>query len=36
MCSTARLRMNVAMPKSAVLMDEPDIEVTIVGGEEES
>ena len=36
MCSTARLRMNVAMPKSAVLMEEPDIEVTIVGGEEES
>ena len=36
MCSTARLRMNVAMPKSAVLMEEPDIEVTIMGGEEES
>ena len=36
MCSTARLRMNVAMPKSAVLMEEDDIEVTIMGGDEES
>jgi hypothetical protein len=36
MCSTARLRMNVAMPKSAVLMEEDDIEITIMGGEEES
>ena len=36
MCSTARLRMNVAMPKKAVLMEEPDIEITIMGGEEES
>jgi DNA-directed RNA polymerase beta' subunit len=34
MCSTARLRMNVAMPQKAVLMDEPDVEITIVGGEE--
>ena len=34
MCSTARLRMNVAMPQRAVLMDEEDVEITIVGGEE--
>ena len=34
MCSTARLRMNVAMPQKAVLMDEPDVEITIVGGED--
>jgi len=35
MCSTARLRMNVAMPQRAVLMDEADVEITIMGGEEE-
>jgi DNA-directed RNA polymerase beta' subunit len=34
MCSTARLRMNVAMPQKAVLMDEPDVEITIMGGED--
>jgi DNA-directed RNA polymerase II subunit RPB1 len=34
MCSTARLRMNVAMPQKAVLMDEPDVEITIVGGDD--
>ena len=33
MCSTARLRMNVAMPQKAVLMDEADVEITIVGEE---
>ena len=32
-CSTARLRMNVAMPQKAVLMEEPDIEIMIVGEE---
>ena len=37
-CSTARLRMNVAMPPSAVLMEEPDIEITIMQpeGDEEA
>jgi len=34
MCSTARLRMNIAMPQKAVLMDEPDMEITIVDTEE--
>ena len=33
-CSTARLRMNVAMPQGAVLMEEPDVEITIIGEEE--
>jgi len=33
-CSTARLRMNVAMPQAAVLMEEPDVEITIIGEEE--
>jgi len=33
-CSTARLRMNVAMPQKAVLMEEPDIEIMIIGEEE--
>ena len=33
-CSTARLRMNVTMPKKGVIMEEPDIEVTIMGEEE--
>ena len=32
-CSTARLRMNVAMPQKAVLMDEPDIEITVMDAE---
>jgi DNA-directed RNA polymerase beta' subunit len=35
-CSTARLRMNVAMPQKAVLMEEPDIEIMILGSEESS
>jgi DNA-directed RNA polymerase II subunit RPB1 len=29
-CSTARLRMNVALPQGAVLMEEPDVEITII------
>ena len=33
-CSTARLRMNVAMPQKAVLMEEPDVEITIIGEED--
>jgi DNA-directed RNA polymerase II subunit RPB1 len=33
-CSTARLRMNVAMPQKAVLMEEPDVEIMIMGEEE--
>ena len=32
-CSTARLRMNVAMPQGAVLMEEPDVEITIIEAE---
>jgi len=35
MCSTARLRMNVTMPKKAVLMEEPDVEIKIMGETEE-
>jgi DNA-directed RNA polymerase II subunit RPB1 len=33
-CSTARLRMNVAMPQKAVLMEEPDIEIMVMDSEE--
>jgi len=33
-CSTARLRMNVVMPQKAVLMEEPDVEITIIDSEE--
>jgi len=32
-CSTARLRMNVAMPQKAVLMEEPDIEIMVMDAE---
>jgi hypothetical protein len=32
-CSTARLRMNVAMPQKSVIMEEPDIEIMILGEE---
>jgi DNA-directed RNA polymerase II subunit RPB1 len=32
-CSTARLRMNVAMPQKAVLMEEPDIEIMVIDAE---
>lgn len=35
-CSTARLRMNVTMPQKAVLMDEADVEITIMGEEGEA
>jgi DNA-directed RNA polymerase II subunit RPB1 len=31
-CSTARLRMNVAMPTAAALLEEPDMEIDILGG----
>ena len=37
-CSPARLRMNVGMPTSAVLMDEPDVEIALLdadGGEDD-
>ena len=34
LCSTARLRMNVAMPQKAVLMEEGDVEITIMDQEE--
>jgi DNA-directed RNA polymerase beta' subunit len=33
-CSTARLRMNVAMPTSAPILEEPDMEIDIVDDEE--
>jgi DNA-directed RNA polymerase II subunit RPB1 len=33
-CSTARLRMNVAMPQAAIVMEEPDVEITIIGEED--
>jgi DNA-directed RNA polymerase beta' subunit len=32
-CSTARLRMNVAMPQKAVLMEEPDVEMVVMDAE---
>jgi len=32
-CSTARLRMNVAMPQKAVLIEEPDIEIMVMDEE---
>jgi hypothetical protein len=35
-CSTARLRMNVGMPKSAVLMEEADVEIAILDKEDGS
>ena len=34
MCSTARLRMNVGMPASAVLMEEPDVEIALLDGDD--
>ena len=34
MCSTARLRMNVTMPQKGIVMEEPDVELMIVDGEE--
>ena len=34
LCSTARLRMNVAMPQKAVLMEEADVEITIMDQED--
>jgi DNA-directed RNA polymerase II subunit RPB1 len=36
MCSTARLRMNVTMPQKGVVMDEADVEVTIMDEDEEA
>ena len=33
MCSTARLRMNVGMPASAVLVEEPDVEIALLDGD---
>jgi DNA-directed RNA polymerase II subunit RPB1 len=33
-CSPARLRMNVAMPTSAILMEEPDVEVAIIDSDD--
>ena len=36
MCSTARLRMNVTMPQKGVVMDEADVEVTIMDQDEEA
>ena len=35
-CSTARLRMNVAMPQKAMLMEEPDVEMMIMEPDEEA
>ena len=34
LCSTARLRMNVAMPNAAVLLEEPDVGFTVVDAED--
>jgi len=36
MCSTARLRMNVTMPQKGVVMDEADVEITIMDQDEEA
>ena len=33
-CSTARLRMNVTMPQKAILMEEADVDITILDAEE--
>ena len=33
LCSTARLRMNVAMPNAAVLLEEPDVEYSVLDKE---
>jgi len=35
MCSSARLRMNVAMPQAATLTEEPDVEIAILNPDEE-
>jgi DNA-directed RNA polymerase beta' subunit len=34
LCSTARLRMNVAMPNAAVLLEEPDVGFTVVDAQD--
>ena len=34
MCSSARLRMNIVMPNSAVLVEEPDVDFTVMKGED--
>lgn len=34
-CSTTRLQMNVALPQSAILVEEPDIELNVIDEEEE-
>jgi DNA-directed RNA polymerase II subunit RPB1 len=34
LCSTARLRMNVAMPNAAVLLEEPDVGFTVLDAED--
>jgi DNA-directed RNA polymerase II subunit RPB1 len=36
MCSTARLRMNVTMPQKGIVMDEADVEITIMDQDEEA
>jgi DNA-directed RNA polymerase II subunit RPB1 len=33
-CSTTRLRMNMAMPQTSFQLEEPDVEFTVLGGEE--
>jgi DNA-directed RNA polymerase II subunit RPB1 len=33
-CSTTRLRMNVMMPKASVLLEEPDVDITVLDEEE--
>jgi DNA-directed RNA polymerase beta' subunit len=35
LCSTARLRMNVAMPNAAVLLEEPDVGYTVLDKEDD-
>jgi hypothetical protein len=35
LCSTARLRMNVAMPNAAVLLEEPDVDYTVLDKEDD-
>jgi DNA-directed RNA polymerase II subunit RPB1 len=35
-CSTTRLRMNVMMPKASVLLEEPDVDFTVLDRDEEA
>jgi DNA-directed RNA polymerase II subunit RPB1 len=36
LCSSARLRMNVAMPKAVAMLEEPDVEIAVIDGDGEA